>query len=497
MVNARTSLSRGRRGAVLILVLWLLVILGVVGLTYSSVVRNQIRAEVMTRGRTEAYWAARAGVEKARAILLASELDELVAGDLLLDDPETFASQDVGNARFSLVDPATFRPGQDESDEENAEESLSEGVYGLIDEGGRVNVNRADAELLLELPAVTETMADSLIDWVDEDEFEQPDGAEEAYYEALEPPVMPGNAPLTSVRELVRVRGWREIFDAARPDPWARFLSANDRPVTQADPEEARLLLDSLTVWSIDQGLAPDGQKKMNVSSAAASEMRKRIQGLSDKEAKAIEAHRKDNQFKTTADLLEVEEVDEEAAKEAQTNPSQNNRSNRGNRGGRGGRGNASGQGQSPAPGQNQASGGQTKTTGKKIFSLARVGEIIDYFATETPEGDEPGRININTASREVLLAIPEMSETFADAIIQQREAEGAYKNAGAIATLSGMDNEKFRKIYPWIMSRSSRFRVVSRGRAGDSQAGVVIEAVLAVDQGSVNIIHWRESTLP
>src|SRR5437899_663565 len=75
-----------------------------------------------------------------------------------------------------------------------------------------------------------------------------PDGAEDAWYQSLPEPYYPKNAPFTSLRELLRVRGWAEAFEITDPDPYAKF---DRRPDTEAkkselDPDEVRELMNSI-----------------------------------------------------------------------------------------------------------------------------------------------------------------------------------------------------------------------------------------------------------
>jgi type II secretory pathway component PulK len=137
------------------------------------------------------------------------------------------------------------------------------------------------------------------------------------------------------------------------------------------------------------------------------------------------------------------------------------------------------------------------------MFTLQRVGEIIDYFSVKQAnagggngQGEteaQAGRINVDTAPRDVLLCVSGIGEALADAIINQR-ARRTFAGAGGIVALEGVDEATFRKVYPCLTARSSRFHVWSRGVEPDSGATVTVEAVLAAaDEGEVSIVYWRE----
>ncbi len=90
----------------------------------------------------------------------------------------------------------------------------------VIDEGGKLALNKLDATTLrtifdnLEIPPdQAEIIADSIIDWTDEDDLHLTNGAESEYYEGLDRPYRAKNAPFDSVEELLLVRGvTRGIF---------------------------------------------------------------------------------------------------------------------------------------------------------------------------------------------------------------------------------------------------------------------------------------------
>lgn len=97
----------------------------------------------------------------------------------------------------------------------------------ISDESGKINVNKiADdtrsgfvrvltAYKIKEL--VAETITDSILDWLDEDDLHHISGAEKDFYVALSDPYEPKNGPFESLEELALVKGVTpEIFDLIR-----------------------------------------------------------------------------------------------------------------------------------------------------------------------------------------------------------------------------------------------------------------------------------------
>jgi general secretion pathway protein K len=95
-----------------------------------------------------------------------------------------------------------------------------------VDEERRINVNRASREILVRLmdtvglPPGSErdTIADSILDWIDPDPFHRLNGAEDDYYERLSPSYRAKNGPLDSIEELRLIRGVTpEVYDLLAP----------------------------------------------------------------------------------------------------------------------------------------------------------------------------------------------------------------------------------------------------------------------------------------
>ena len=77
--------------------------------------------------------------------------------------------------------------------------------------GGKVNAAQfAIFQRLLSTLGLPVALADTLVDWIDADSEPQPQGAEDAYYLALQPPYLAANQPLVDVDELALVSGFNE-----------------------------------------------------------------------------------------------------------------------------------------------------------------------------------------------------------------------------------------------------------------------------------------------
>jgi general secretion pathway protein K len=99
-------------------------------------------------------------------------------------------------------------------------------INNLVKDGQVNLVEFANFHRLLELLGLPAELASALIDWIDNDELPQPDGAEDDYYLTLVPPYVAANRPLVHVSELALVRGFDdEVRARLRP-----FVTALPRP---------------------------------------------------------------------------------------------------------------------------------------------------------------------------------------------------------------------------------------------------------------------------
>ncbi len=87
----------------------------------------------------------------------------------------------------------------------------------ISDENGKININKLNdltrpnfikfltTYQLDEMTA--ETITDSILDWIDPDDFHHANGAEKDYYVSLSEPYEPKNGPLDTIEELALVKG--------------------------------------------------------------------------------------------------------------------------------------------------------------------------------------------------------------------------------------------------------------------------------------------------
>ena len=200
--------SAERSGSVLILVLVVIAMLTLGAYSFSEIMISEAEATAMYGRQAESRAFAESGVELAAAVIAVPESDEDTS---LYHNPNRFRGilmRESENARgrgyFSVITPVETDP---------AGSALRN---GLIDESGRLNLNRLlnfeldedqTREMLMFLPDMTEEVADAILDWIDSDEIPRAYGAESDYYTSLEPPYETRNGAMESIDELLQVAG--------------------------------------------------------------------------------------------------------------------------------------------------------------------------------------------------------------------------------------------------------------------------------------------------
>lgn len=204
--------SPSNRGSVLVIALWALILLTVFAVHLAVIARQKITLARRLDERDKLFYVAEAGVKKAIAELRKMEepLDVNAQIDFWQDQTETFKDIAVGEGLFSVA-------------QQTAENHGGRQRYGLADEGAKININQAKADVLERLLQMTSglrgedvtRLSCAIVDWRDNDSFYQHPqyGAEDKDYQDGEIPYEAKDADFELIDELLLVRGmdW-EIF---------------------------------------------------------------------------------------------------------------------------------------------------------------------------------------------------------------------------------------------------------------------------------------------
>lgn len=119
--------------------------------------------------------------------------------------------------------------------------------------------------------------------------------------------------------------------------------------------------------------------------------------------------------------------------------------------------------------------------------------QIADRLTTRG-ETTLPGLVNVNTAPKEVLLCLPGLEESDAEALVAYRAGNGGTLDSIAWVT-EVLDQEKATGIGSYITVRSFQYSADIVCLSGNGRAYKRYRAVLDVQTGSPRVIYWRNLT--
>jgi type II secretory pathway component PulK len=178
------SKKRHRKALALIVVVYILAALGT--LAFALAFRSKI-----------GLYQARLLVERVQQDEMAQAAYAQACRLLALDDFRVDSEDDIWSGWHALEMP------------QNSAEGKFPGQvwWRLVDESAKINVNLAPSDVLSRIQGVDQAAVASILDWIDDDEDPNPDGAEKEYYAGLAPGYACKNGPLESLEELVFVKG--------------------------------------------------------------------------------------------------------------------------------------------------------------------------------------------------------------------------------------------------------------------------------------------------
>lgn len=207
------------RGIALILILWVLTLLSVMATQFAYSMRNEASITRNFREETEAHYFSKAGVHLA--------IREI------LQEVGVHTKDPSGNLTFFKIPPVQTEDevilpsAPNRSGIQVGAEGLGLVEYEIQDEDGKLNLNGLDdqkTKLLLkqcggmEEGAELDELVNSIMDWKDADKNHRAGGAEDSYYESLDPPYQSKDANFDTLEELLLVKGMtREIYDRITP----------------------------------------------------------------------------------------------------------------------------------------------------------------------------------------------------------------------------------------------------------------------------------------
>jgi general secretion pathway protein K len=456
-IATKVSIRRKNKGLVIIVVLWMVVVLMVM----TAILGRKSRLDMkVCLARTEAVqckWAARAGIEKAIAVLNEDETENDSFLDTWSDNAEDFNDIALNKCYFNVR---------------------------VIDESSKLNINTITKEQLLGLPDMVEEIADAIIDWRDSDDVPSGAGVESGYYESLTYGYMARNGPFRTLRELLLVKGVTEELFYGEDTNLNGRLDYNERDGQESPPADDRdNVLDVgwaayLTCYpsagsTSDTGETSEGQTQQSGTQQQTSGSQQQQSGTQQQSS--------GNQQQSSGGQQQT------SGNQDQTSGSQNRTStNQGQTSGNAG----------------QTSGNTQQTSGNAGQTSGNAGQTSDSTGQTSDTSQATSKVNVNTASDIVLAALlggGEEAERNAQAIISYRDslAEGI-ADISELTQQNILSNNVFSQLENNITTRSDIFTircVATADRNGVSGTTLQTEAVIDRSSRPCRILFWYQET--
>ncbi len=254
--DSRLGVGRGaERGTVLIIVLWIAIGLVSIALYFANSMTYELRA---SDNRTSGM-ASEQAIEGAARYISYVLSTYSTNGWVPQNTQFSAAAAPVGDAHFWLI-------GRDPSATAESGTSSSDPYFGLVDEGSKLNLNTAGTNTLLELPNMTEQLADAIVDWRSTNGLDNLS----VNYTALG--YDDKNEPFETVDELRLVYGMTEQLLAGNDINGNGVLDANEQSIGSGGEIEPGLF-EYCTVYTREPNFHSDGSSLTNVSTASSESL--------------------------------------------------------------------------------------------------------------------------------------------------------------------------------------------------------------------------------
>jgi type II secretory pathway component PulK len=433
-------MRRGKHGFAMLAVMGVIFIAAFVLVVIQSAAMSQASGGREELARVRAYWAARGGIEATIAKL-----------------EEGTRTPNTDDAYALLNDMAEVADGTLEGASFTIRGSLGKTEFsGPADAHAKLNINIATRDQLLTIePFMAEDIADSILDWIDEDDDVREVGAELGYYQSTAYAYLPRNGSMQNIQELELVAGVDP--QDVRGEDWnlngILDDNENDGDVSWP-PDNADGILDAewsgvLTASSVDGGLAASGEARLLLSEANAADLVSRTK-VSTAQADAILQYAQQSQNPSMRDFVR-RSLRQLAQQAAQAN-------------------------------------GQTQQVQIENLTSEQLGLLLnECVITEVPAGT-PAKININTCDDKLFDYLLELGEDVAETLRTERAARSnGFSSIAEVLDIDGISRNQAAVIYDYFDVRSNVFELTSRGV--DSVTGVEVEITATIDRSTLPVV--------
>ena len=481
---ARGGRTPKRQAFVLIVVLATVAVVSYLGYAFAFMMRAEMDASQTNQRRVQAMALAKSGLARATALI---RQQDRVGSASWYDNADALRAVIVMSSetpreqgRFSVVAPDP--------------DSHAQPRYGVTDEASLLNVNTATKAMLLELPNMTDEIADAILDWVDEDTAPRPQGAEDSHYAGQSPSYRPRNGALLSVEELLLVKGVTRELLFGEDTNRNGTLDPNEDDGDESPPEDnADSSLDPgwyplLTVWSSELNSDREGKKRVNLNESDVDSLRATLERtFGAATAEVVVAFRKgEGEVRTRVPPTTDGDTDKET-------PKPDNDGLYKHTGAR--------KFQNPVELLGMTVTIKEKDKADRVLRCPLDVEDLDDVLDRASVTDADvlvGLTNVNTAPLAVLRTLPDLPPGTADEIVARRPPVGSdpQRSVGWLVRDQVVSLATFVKMCPYITGRSMQYRVESVGYFDKGGPTCRLQAVLDLTTERTRVLYLRELTV-
>lgn len=241
-----------QRGAVMIMVLWTAVVMTILVTVLAANVRLSATTAFHNKAGSQDYAAVMATMHKAEMELMMERMPVPAGQELTLNEDGEFR---IPAYRFN-GQPLTLNYAADDNM-----------VVRIYDHAGKINLNRMERSRLQQIiekrlgdgfdPRQVQELLAAWADWTDLNSLMTPGGAEDDYYQSLDPPYNARNVPeLDSVEEIRLIRGFDELFADVNLESAFTIYGSGEAVNLNLATREAMLLLPGLDEALVEEIIA-------------------------------------------------------------------------------------------------------------------------------------------------------------------------------------------------------------------------------------------------
>lgn len=481
----KTCLKKRKSGVVIIIVIIAILMISLAIFGFAATMRTEYSAAINHGRQLRTENAAKSGIEIVKGIMRQS----------------ASARQEIDLSQFQFSDDASSEDGIQIAFAVPQVIAGSERRWspGLENESSKINLRSlvmADAanegfakDALMKLPGMSEQAADGILDWIDADSNPRSDGAEENFYQEMLPAYQPRNGIPPLLEELILVNG------VSRESLLGNQISFAGEP-PEVEETAAETFADSsgapwvryLTVFSAERNESFDGAKRIFLNDDNISQLHQDINSaLGIEWANYVVAMRQfgngkpegdsSNDSKQGKDVVPASSIQLDLTARGSTK--------------------IESMWDLVTSQVKITKGSKTQRVNPPISadSLAGIEDVFDRITLDS----EPiiyGRINILTAPKEVLWAIPNMDMAIVERLIAARESiDGSAKHPSALAENNLIDLETMKKMEPFVTTRGEVVRGTSIGYSDNSRTISHLEFIIDGSTLSPRQIYCKEIT--